>query len=106
MEVRSGVAASGDVELFYEDLGDPAAPPVRLIMGVGAQLPMWPDGFCERLIERGLRVIRYDHRDIGLSTKLHGQRASGRIVPRVMRYLVGRTSPVPYTLVDMADDAK
>ena len=75
-------------------------------MGVGAQLPMWPNGFCARLVDRGLRVIRFDHRDIGLSTKMGGQRASGSVVPRVMRYLVGRTSAVPYTLVDMAGDAK
>ena len=52
MQTRSGTALCGDVELFYEDLGDPDAPPVLLIMGVGAQLPMWPDGFCERLVGR------------------------------------------------------
>ena len=40
-------AVCGEVEFFYEDLGDPAGAPVLLIMGVGAQLPMWPDGFCE-----------------------------------------------------------
>ena len=110
MQTRSGTAPCGDptspVELFYEDLGDPANPAVLLIMGVGAQLPMWPNGFCARLVDRGLRVIRFDHRDIGLSTKMGGQRASGSVVPRVMRYLVGRTSAVPYTLVDMAGDAK
>ena len=58
MQTRSGTASCGDVELFYEDLrpsrssharGSPLnAPPVLLIMGVGAQLPMWPDGFCVR----------------------------------------------------------
>lgn len=100
-----GFAKCGDVELYYEELGDPAAPPVLLIMGVGAQLPMWPDGFCELLVRRGYRVIRYDHRDIGLSTKLHGRRADGSVYARVARYVVGRRSPVPYTLVDMAEDA-
>jgi pimeloyl-ACP methyl ester carboxylesterase len=50
-------------------------------------------------------VIRYDHRDIGLSTKMAGHRAEGSVYRRVARYAVGRTSPVPYTLVDMADDA-
>jgi pimeloyl-ACP methyl ester carboxylesterase len=74
-------------------------------MGVGAQLPMWPDGFCERLVQRGFRVIRFDHRDIGLSTKMAGHRAEGSVYRRVARYAVGRSSPVPYTLVDMADDA-
>lgn len=109
MHVRSGTAVCGDVELFYEDLGDPRnpdAPAVLLIMGVGAQLPMWPDGFCARLVESGYRVIRFDHRDTGLSTKLDGRRAQGSVYPRVLRYLLGRGSPVPYTLVDMADDAR
>ena len=110
MRTRSGTAACGDpsdpIELFYEDLGDPAGPPVLLIMGVGAQLPMWPDGFCELLIERGFRVIRYDHRDIGLSTKMAGQKADGSVYARVVRYALGRSSPVPYTLVDMAEDAR
>jgi pimeloyl-ACP methyl ester carboxylesterase len=75
-------------------------------MGVGAQLPMWPDGFCARLIDSGYRVIRFDHRDTGLSTKMHGARAKGSVYPRVLRYLVGRGSPVPYTLVDLADDVE
>jgi len=77
-----------------------------MIMGVGAQLPMWPDGFCEQLIKHGYRVIRFDHRDTGLSTKMHGSRAKGSVYPRVLRYLVGRTSAVPYTLVDLADDVR
>jgi pimeloyl-ACP methyl ester carboxylesterase len=104
MQSRSGTAVCGDVELFYEDLGDPAAPPVLLIMGVGAQLPMWPDGFCAQLVGQGYRVIRFDHRDTGLSTKMHGRRAKGSVYPRVLRYAVGRRSPVPYTLVDLAED--
>jgi pimeloyl-ACP methyl ester carboxylesterase len=95
MDVRSGIARCGDVELFYEDLGDVDAPPVLLIMGVGAQLPTWPDGFCELLLGRGLRVIRFDHRDTGLSTKMHGQRAAGPVLAHVGRYLIGRPSSVP-----------
>lgn len=106
MQTRSGTAVCGDVELFYEDLGDPADPPVLLIMGVGAQLPMWPDGFCAQLVKCGYRVIRFDHRDTGLSTKMHGTRAKGSVYPRVLRYVAGRSSPVPYTLVDLAGDVK
>jgi pimeloyl-ACP methyl ester carboxylesterase len=107
MQTRRGTADCGDgVEIFYEDLGNPADPPVLLIMGVGAQLPMWPDGFCARLIEHGYRVIRFDHRDTGLSSKMHGRRAKGSVYPRVLRYLVGRASPVPYTLVDLAEDVR
>jgi pimeloyl-ACP methyl ester carboxylesterase len=104
VQTRTGTALCGDVELFYEDLGEPDAPPVLLIMGVGAQLPQWPDGFCGRLIETGYRVIRFDHRDTGLSTKMHGLKADGSVYPRVLRHLTGRRSRVPYTLVDMADD--
>lgn len=110
MLVRTGTARCGDpadpVDLFYEDLGDPDGPPVVLVMGVGAQLPMWPDGFCDLLVRRGFRVIRFDHRDIGLSTKFSGRRADGSVYARVARYVVGRTSPVPYTLVDMAEDVR
>jgi pimeloyl-ACP methyl ester carboxylesterase len=105
---RSGLARretpEGAVELYYEDLGDPAGPPVLLIMGLGAQLPMWPDGFCAQLVDAGYRVIRFDHRDTGLSAKMHGMRAEGSVYRRVWRYLLGRASPVPYTLVDMARD--
>jgi pimeloyl-ACP methyl ester carboxylesterase len=105
MQTRNGTAVCGEgVEIFYEDLGDLADPPVLLIMGVGAQLPMWPDGFCAQLLQRGYRVIRFDHRDTGLSTKLRGVRAKGSVYRRVLRYVVGRSSPVPYTLVDLAGD--
>jgi pimeloyl-ACP methyl ester carboxylesterase len=106
VQTRSGTAVCGEVELCYEDLGDPTDPPVLLIMGVGAQLPMWPDGFCAQLVKQGFRVIRFDHRDIGLSSKMHGRRAEGSVYRRVARYMLGRTSAVPYTLVDLADDAK
>jgi pimeloyl-ACP methyl ester carboxylesterase len=105
VQTRSGTAVCGEgVEIFYEDLGDAAHPPVLLIMGVGAQLPMWPDGFCAQLLRQGYRVIRFDHRDTGLSTKMQGHRAKGSVYPRVLRYLIGRTSPVPYTLIDLAED--
>jgi pimeloyl-ACP methyl ester carboxylesterase len=106
VQTRSGIAVCGEVELFYEDLGDLADPPVLLIMGVGAQLPMWPEGFCAQLLKQGYRVIRFDHRDTGLSTKMHGKRANGSVYPRVVRYVLGRTSPVPYTLIDLAEDVK
>ena len=108
MLTRSGLAGrdteQGAVELYYEDLGDPAGPPVLLIMGLGAQLTMWPDGFCEQLVDAGYRVIRFDHRDTGLSAKMHGLRARGHVYRRVGRYLLGKPSPVPYTLIDMTED--
>ena len=104
MQTRSGLARHGDVELYYEDLGDPAGPPVLLIMGLGAQLPMWPEGFCALLVDAGYRVVRFDHRDTGLSAKMHGERAAGSVYRRVGRYLFGRRSEVPYTLEDMTAD--
>jgi pimeloyl-ACP methyl ester carboxylesterase len=83
MQTRSGTAACGDdAEIFYEDLGDPVDPPVLLIMCVGAQLPMWPDGFCAQLVRQGYRVIRFDHRDTGLSTKPRGRSTVTREVGR------------------------
>ena len=80
MQIRTGTATitgddGADLDIYYEDFGDPAAPPVLLIMGLGAQLLLWRTGFCERLVNRGFRVIRYDNRDVGLSGKLHGRRA-------------------------------
>jgi pimeloyl-ACP methyl ester carboxylesterase len=63
-----------DVELCTESFGDPAAPPVLLIMGIGGSMLWWEEGFC-RMLAAGRRfVIRYDHRDTGRSvTYQHGQ---------------------------------
>jgi pimeloyl-ACP methyl ester carboxylesterase len=55
------------VELCTESFGDPGDPPVLLIMGSGASMLWWEDGFCRMLAERGRFVIRYDHRDTGRS---------------------------------------
>ncbi|OBK80508.1 hydrolase [Mycolicibacter heraklionensis] len=105
MEMRSGTARSGDLEIFYEDLGNPEDPPVLLVMGLGAQLLLWRTGFCEKLVAQGLRVIRYDNRDVGLSSKLGREQARGALVPRMARFWLGKPSPAVYTLEDMADDA-
>lgn len=104
-EVRSGTAPSGDLELYYEDMGDPSHPPILLIMGLGAQLLLWRQGFCEQLIAAGYRVIRYDNRDVGLSSKLDGHTVGGRQIPRLLRSWLGLRSDAVYTLEDMADDA-
>jgi pimeloyl-ACP methyl ester carboxylesterase len=105
VEVRSGTAASGDLRLYYEDMGDIDDPPVLLIMGLGAQLLLWRTGFCEQLVSHGLRVIRYDNRDIGLSSKTE-RHSSGQSLPsRMVRFWFGLPSRAAYTLEDMADDA-
>ena len=111
MDIRSGTAhipgttAEDDLEIHYEDMGDPSDPPVLLIMGLGAQLLLWRKGFCERLVNQGYRVIRYDNRDVGLSSKLHGRRAGGSLIPALARSFIGLPSPSVYTLEHMADDA-
>lgn len=105
MQVRTGHALSGELKLYYEDMGDVDDPPVLLIMGLGAQLLLWRTAFCEKLVDRGLRVIRYDNRDVGLSSKT-GQGSSGQpLATRLVRSWLGLPSQAVYKLEDMADDA-
>ena len=65
-------ARNGDVDLAWERLGDPQGDPLLLIMGAGAQMVGWPDGFCADLRARRFDVVRFDNRDIGPSTHLDG----------------------------------
>ncbi|MFC6488878.1 alpha/beta fold hydrolase [Nitratireductor sp. GCM10026969] len=80
------VIRTGDVEIATESFGDRSHPPILLIMGAMASMLWWPEGFCRKLAARGRYVIRYDHRDTGLSTA----------------YEPGNP---PYSFDDMADDA-
>ena len=115
MEIRTGIARSrvrgetgpesGDIEIYYEDMGDPNNPAVLLIMGLGAQLLLWRKEFCEKLVDQGLRVIRYDNRDVGLSTKVTGRHTGAPLAPRMVRSFLGLRSQAVYTLEDVADDA-
>jgi pimeloyl-ACP methyl ester carboxylesterase len=92
-------AAVGDIELAYETFGDPGDPPVLLVMGLATQMIGWPDDFCRGLAERGLFVVRFDNRDIGLSTHLDDAGA-----PDIMTVLAGDRSAVAYGLPDLAED--
>ena len=105
MEIRSGTARSGDLDIYYEDMGDPNDPAVLLIMGLGSQLLLWRDGFCEKLVAEGLRVIRYDNRDVGLSSKTERGHSGGSLIPTMLKFWVGLPGKADYTLEDMADDA-
>lgn len=67
--MNARTVSTDNVELATEAFGDPANPPVLLIMGGMASMLWWPEGFCRRLVERGRFVVRYDQRDSGLSTK-------------------------------------
>ena len=86
-------------------MGDIDDPPVLLIMGLGAQLVLWRTAFCEKLVNQGLRVIRYDNRDIGLSSKTEHHSSGQPLVVRMLRSWLGLRSQAAYTLEDMADDA-
>ena len=109
MEIRTGTATvlhpKGDLKLYYEDMGDVDNPPVLLIMGLGAQLLLWRMAFCEKLVGQGLRVIRYDNRDVGLSSKTEHHSSGQPLVARLARSWLGMRSRAGYTLEDMADDA-
>ena len=105
MEIRSGIARSGDLDIYYDDMGDPGDPAVLLIMGLGSQLLLWRDGFCEKLVAEGLRVIRYDNRDVGLSSKTERRHPAGPMIPRMLKFWLGMRGEADYTLEDMADDA-
>ncbi len=96
-----GRARIGEIELAYDLFGERGMPLV-LIMGIGAQRVFWDDSLCELFVTAGFHVVRFDHRDIGQSTRLDAA------VPRpgrlLMRRLVGAKITAPYTLSDMASD--
>src|SRR5262245_13152275 len=96
------VRANG-IELDYDSFGTASGRPLVLIMGLGGQSIMWDDGFCEAIAERGHFVVRFDNRDVGLSTKFD---AAGipNVVELMQQSAAGAKLTVPYTLDDMADD--
>jgi pimeloyl-ACP methyl ester carboxylesterase len=97
------VKANG-IQLEYDTIGNPASPPLLLIMGLGGQLIHWDDDFCRQLADRGLYILRFDNRDTGLSTRFE---AAGLpdMAELLDARLQGRSIAAPYTLDDMADDA-
>jgi pimeloyl-ACP methyl ester carboxylesterase len=93
-------AQCNGIELEYETFGDPSNPAILLVMGLGIQMLGWHEAFCQMLVDRGYFVIRYDNRDVGLSSKIEdGQQ------PDLMKLMAGDYSSASYKLDDMADDA-
>ncbi len=93
-------ALSNGIELDYDTFGEAGDPALLLIMGFSVQKISWDEEFCRQLAGRGFFVIRFDNRDVGLSTKIEGGP-----VPDVMAALGGDPSSASYHLEDMADDA-
>lgn len=96
------VKANG-VSLEYDERGPKDGVPILLIMGFGSQMTSWPDEFPQALADAGLRVIRFDNRDVGLSQKWDGIIPDGKALQAAMA--AGQKPDVPYVLADMAADA-
>lgn len=91
------------IELYFDEFGDRADPTVLMVAGLGAQCLVYDDELCEQLASQGHHVVRYDNRDVGLSSHLDGAPAD----PFAALAAVGSSEPAPaaYTLSDMAADA-
>jgi pimeloyl-ACP methyl ester carboxylesterase len=90
-----------EVELCYQTYGDPDGEPLLLVMGLGGPMTWWDPELCGLLVDRGFRVIRFDNRDVGRSS-----RAEGRVTrATLVRAFAGRRVRAPYTLADMAADS-
>lgn len=98
VEIRPGFS------LAYDEFGPEDGTPVLLIMGLGMQMLGWEEEFCAGLALRGFRVIRFDNRDVGGSTRLSGQRVDAFTLLRA-RVLRRSRVRVPYLLPEMAQDA-
>lgn len=98
----TALAPANGIELCYETLGDPADEPLLLVMGLGAQMTLWPIELCEALVDRGFFVVRYDNRDAGLSTKLDD--VGGDFLTTFMAASQGEPVEVAYRISDLAAD--
>lgn len=92
------------LSLEYDSRGNRRDPAVLLIMGLGSQLVLWPDALCDALARAGYYVIRFDNRDVGLSSKLE-HAGTPNLLLTAARARLGLAQQVPYRLDDMARDA-
>lgn len=96
-------APSNGIEIEYETFGDPADPTLLLVHGLGAQLVSWHVDFCQGLVDRGFHVVRFDNRDVGLSTKIEDHGTD--VVATILAAMGGQPFEAPYLLPAMAADA-
>ena len=103
MTLTTGTLNSNGIELFYEARGPTQGEPIIFVMGLSAQMVFWPEPLLDALADKGYRVIRFDNRDVGLSTKL---RAPFQHHPAaaVIRYFLGLPVSAAYNLHDMVAD--
>jgi pimeloyl-ACP methyl ester carboxylesterase len=97
------IKANG-IEIEYETFGAKSDPALLLIMGLGAQLTLWPESLCEGLAAKGFFVVRYDNRDVGLSTDF-GKAGVPNLMEAFAKLMRGEKVDAPYLLNDMAADA-
>lgn len=104
VQVPTAVAEVDDVRLVYQSIGRASDPALLLVMGLGGQLIHWPDEVLESLCQQGFRVIRFDNRDVGLST-WRGEAPVVSLTYELLRYRLGLAVEAPYGLRDMGRDA-
>lgn len=97
------LARANGIEICYDIFGSADAEPLLLIMGLSAQMVLWDDEFCQQLAARGFRVVRFDNRDIGHSSKMSGGKRITAFDLLKLR-LFGILPSATYTLTDMAND--
>jgi pimeloyl-ACP methyl ester carboxylesterase len=93
------MAPANGIEIACQEMGDRDGEPLILVMGLATQMIAWDEDFCSLLADRGFRVVRFDNRDIGRSTKIDTAGVSSRI-----DMMSGRRATAPYLLRDMARD--
>jgi pimeloyl-ACP methyl ester carboxylesterase len=96
-------AKANGIEIEYETLGAKSDPAILLIMGLGAQLTLWSDAFCEGLAAKGFYVVRFDNRDCGLSTDFDSW-GQADLPAAIMKLMTGKKIEAPYLVGDMAAD--
>ena len=101
--IMATVTANG-IQIEYETFGNPASKPLLLIMGLGGQMITWDEEFCIQLLQHGFYVIRFDNRDVGLSTKFEDAGIPD-ITVIIHAIQAGKAFEIPYSLEDMVDDA-
>jgi pimeloyl-ACP methyl ester carboxylesterase len=95
---------SNGIEFEVDVQGPNHAPAIVLIMGLGMQMIAWPPGFVRPLLTAGYRVVRFDNRDIGLSTKTHARLPN--LTWQALRFRMGMQVQSAYTLRDMVEDTR